>query len=112
LNVFHINCLTFFTPHLISIFDNTFKPTAFIGVVALDGIHVHEELKVMFCRHLVNARNSVFPGSTPLNVDQFISCTKEVIISKNYILHCEKERAKREKEMANRERDEEEGAGE
>ena len=43
----------------------------------------------------------------------FLAYTKEVIISKNYILHCEKKRTKPEKEMAkNRERDEEEGVDE
>ncbi|KAL3773233.1 hypothetical protein ACHAW5_008154 [Stephanodiscus triporus] len=97
----------------LSIFNNTFEPTAFIGIIALDRIHVHEELKVLYCRHVVNACNLVFSGSPTLNVDLiFISCTKEVIISKNYILHCKKERAKHEKEMTNRKRDKEEDVGE
>ena len=95
--------------HLILIFD-TNKPTAFIG--ALDGIYVQEELKVLYCRKLVNARNSMFPRSPPLNADQFIPYTKEVITSKNYILHCEKKRAELEKKTTNHERDEEEGADE
>jgi len=34
--------------HLILIFD-TNKPTAFIGAVALDGMHLREELKVLYC---------------------------------------------------------------
>ncbi len=51
----------------------------------------------------------MFPRSPSLNADQFNPCTKEVIKSKNYILHCEKKRAKLEKETANRKRDEEEG---
>jgi hypothetical protein len=38
----------------------------FVGIIALDGIDVHEELQVEFRQELIDSRNHCFPGATPL----------------------------------------------